>query len=412
MTLVHRHRTRVAALFAAVFAGSVGLAACGQLLGIPGETEVDLSEGGVGPQGGEGGPLTAEGSTNTDGPVASETGACVGVDFKTNKANCGRCGHDCLGGDCQASTCQPFSLADNQGRPVALAVDDKYVFWNDQRDLVVRRVDKYGNNVTPLAAGLNDLQGIAADGEYVYWGIEDFPSPGGVWRKPRTAAVDEPAQQIAQADHVWDVKLFKGRLYFTAWNEQTVRSIDLDGGAPKLIAQNITQVRHVAVDDSFAYYTSYQSNVYQVPLDGGDAEVPIGPQDYGVDIATDGVRVAWGDSHPNGTGDLHLWAATLNAGLSVVTASGPVVPPPSHVRDAVAVAIDQDRIYFTFVGAGDGAANGYLGCCPKSGCEPTGPVFLAKAINQPTAIVLDESAVYYATYEVPGSAKIWKVAKP
>lgn len=408
MTLVHRRRARVAALFAAVIAGSVGLAACGQLLGIPGETEIGLSEGGV-PQGG---PLAAEGSTAIDGPGASESGACIGVDFTTDKANCGRCGHDCLGGECHMSACQPFLLADNQGRPIALAVDDKYVFWSDRRDLVVRRVGKDGKDVKVIAAGLNDLQGIAADGEYVYWGIEDSPATGGVWRKPRTADVNDSAQQVAQADRVWDLNLFKGRLYFTAWNEQTVRSIDPDGGAPKLIAQSIIQVRHVAVDDSFAYYTSYQSDVYRVPLDGGDAKVPIGPQDYGVDIATDGVRVAWGDSHPDGGGDLRLWGPTLNAGLSVVTARGPVVPPPSSVRDSVAVAIDQDRLYFTFIGADDGAANGYLGWCPKSGCEASGPAFLAKAMNQPTAIVLDETAVYYATYEVVGSAKIWKVAKP
>jgi hypothetical protein len=396
---------------AALVGGSLALFACGELLGIPGETALGTDASVTG--GGEAGAI-ADGATSADGSKGGETGPCAGVDLSRDGANCGRCGHDCLGGSCEASVCQPLLLASDQGGPFGLAVDDAFLYWADSIENTVKRVGKDGQGLTIVASGVDYVKGVVADGQYVYWGIEDFPPAGGIWRRLRGADAGDPVEQIAQADNVWDLTLFKGRIYFTAWNEGVVRAIDLDGGAPRTLADGINQARHVAVDDSFAYYTSYQSSVYQVPNDGGDASATIGPEDYGADIASDGERVVWGDYHEDGGAELHLWGPGLNNGVAQTIAQGSAPPVPADLvlRDRVAVAMDSDRIYFTFFGSEDGAADGVVAWCPKNGCSASGPVSLAKTVVRPTGLVIDDAAVYFATLDSEGGARVWKVAKP
>src|SRR5580698_9953333 len=51
-------------------------------------------------------PSNALGDAGADGDVGSST--CG--DTRSDSHNCGRCGHDCLGGLCSASACQPMAL--------------------------------------------------------------------------------------------------------------------------------------------------------------------------------------------------------------------------------------------------------------------------------------------------------------
>jgi hypothetical protein len=47
------------------------------------------------------------------------------VDLSNDGKNCGKCGHDCLGGACSSGTCQPVVLASNQGNPWAIERMDR-----------------------------------------------------------------------------------------------------------------------------------------------------------------------------------------------------------------------------------------------------------------------------------------------
>jgi hypothetical protein len=54
------------------------------------------------------------------------------VNFQTDKANCGKCGHDCLYGTCSAGKCQPWVLGSTSGFGTpSIDADSKYVVWND-----------------------------------------------------------------------------------------------------------------------------------------------------------------------------------------------------------------------------------------------------------------------------------------
>jgi hypothetical protein len=65
--------------------------------------------------------------------AASSMTLCDGVctDLETDPANCGACGHDCLGGACSLGRCQPFVLASLPAKttPGQVATDGAYVVW-------------------------------------------------------------------------------------------------------------------------------------------------------------------------------------------------------------------------------------------------------------------------------------------
>jgi len=91
------------------------------------------------------GSQTDGGPPRGDGAVPSETGlpppdgtapfegaandspSCG--DTVSDPANCGRCGHSCLGGTCAGGLCQPQVLAANQPSATNLAVDSSTVYW-------------------------------------------------------------------------------------------------------------------------------------------------------------------------------------------------------------------------------------------------------------------------------------------
>ena len=63
------------------------------------------------------------GDSGGDGPACGDT--------QSSSSNCGTCGHDCLGGDCQKGVCQPVKLASQQQGlgTTQLAQDDANVYW-------------------------------------------------------------------------------------------------------------------------------------------------------------------------------------------------------------------------------------------------------------------------------------------
>src|SRR6185369_1529956 len=62
--------------------------------------------------------------------TAAQT-ACgeVCADTTTDGKHCGACGHTCFGGACQAGTCEPLPIAENQSFPYGIAVDGKNVYF-------------------------------------------------------------------------------------------------------------------------------------------------------------------------------------------------------------------------------------------------------------------------------------------
>ena len=84
---------------------------------------------------------------------------------------CGGCGHDCQGGGCTISLCQPVVLGDMQAGPWGIAIDGSNVYWTNYGGGQVKQCAKSGCSLMPttLASGLSSPYGIAIDSTNVYW---------------------------------------------------------------------------------------------------------------------------------------------------------------------------------------------------------------------------------------------------
>jgi hypothetical protein len=104
---------------------------------------------------------------------APDSTSCNGVctDLTIDNANCGACGHACVGGLCGAGTCHaPNVLASGQS-PFAVAVDASAIYWTNMNDRSVKRLGLNGGSPTNLATldSLSTPGAIAVDDSSVYW---------------------------------------------------------------------------------------------------------------------------------------------------------------------------------------------------------------------------------------------------
>jgi hypothetical protein len=100
------------------------------------------------------------------------------VDFKTDPNNCGSCGHNCLGGDCDSGTCQPVDVVSGQPGLEGMITDGTYLYWTGYGTpssnpptinyVARRRVD--GSDVVKVLAA-NEVGGtsLALASDKLYW---------------------------------------------------------------------------------------------------------------------------------------------------------------------------------------------------------------------------------------------------
>lgn len=82
----------------------------------------------------EGGPtdarLDAADVSETDGDEGGHAEAGCTADLQTDPHNCGRCDHDCLGGDCEAGECKSYQLRGPNGYVSDLVVFDGFIYYS------------------------------------------------------------------------------------------------------------------------------------------------------------------------------------------------------------------------------------------------------------------------------------------
>ena len=300
--------------------------------------------------------------------------ASCSVDVGVDARNCGRCGHDCLGGTCAAGRCQPVRLAIDRSNLLWMAVDATHVYFYENGLQRIARVAKTGVTVeivsgTPggyppaaldetniylnvaggvrvvpksnLGQGSMILAGyaaIAADADNVY----AVPSPqtsGGIiiGRSAKPGGAVQPIGNATIGDVTTQDKDF---LYVASYDG--IRKLDKRGSAPDAAPSPLftpaVEPGDVAVDAKYVYYASAATGaIKRVPKQGGTADV-----------------LASGVDAPN------------------------------------TVAVDGSGIYFTSEEAG------LILSCPLTGCLGD-PVVLAERQAQPHALAVDDVAVYWIT---------------
>lgn len=72
------------------------------------------------------------GSTERACTGTQQVCSMVCIDVQTNKANCGKCGRSCLGGECSNGACQPAIVVPAEyNQPIPISLDEKYIYYEE-----------------------------------------------------------------------------------------------------------------------------------------------------------------------------------------------------------------------------------------------------------------------------------------
>jgi hypothetical protein len=289
------------------------------------------------------------------------------------------------------STCftqSVLTLAMNVG-PLAIALDDQYVYWSDYIAVSLLRVPKHGGTVTtvrnlgwqmtwglamdsdnaylakwagndggPLVRVPKDGgtpttianawygDGIDVDDASVYWTETSQPFPGHVWSVPKDGGTSVLLTTSYPDDPVF-VRADGGYLYYTRWEVGGgVSRIPTQGGSPTTLA-SVPFANDLAVDANYVYFTSQDftvGGVWRVPKQGGTATQLV-YDSAAQNVALDGAWVYYTDF------------ANVR---KVPKAGGAYVDVAVGQQNARAIAVDADCVYWS----GDPGV-GYVRVGPK-----------------------------------------------
>ncbi|MBX3211855.1 MAG: hypothetical protein KF850_07470 [Labilithrix sp.] len=385
------------------------LTGCAGLIGVPDLTFDETA--------GQGDPDGAAGDAGADGSSPGDGGptTCDESKLQTDPKNCGRCGHDCLGGACNAGKCESVLLAGGLENPVDLTLDGANVYVTARGNGAVLRVAKDGSKTDVLVSGHDEARGVTLDGQNLFWSNLEFAGDGGdgywggVWGCSLPACSD--VHLVTTADWAANVRYSNGFLYFAENNNGVVVRVKPDGSMRTDVGAG-NKPFSVAVDGTHVYFQANADDLRRVQLDGGSQET-VGPLSYGGAlgfVAVDDERVYWA------YGEYESPKGFVYSALKANPAA-PKVSYGTNNVNSLGVAVDATTLYWTNEGTFDGtssAKNGELLACPKAGCSGD-PVVLAEGLSAPGAIAVDDAAVYYLVFgSTRGSAdgELRKIAKP
>lgn len=367
-----------------------------------------VTEGGGGPDvsisGNDGGEPGEDGAAidgAAEGGCASLTPASMASDPK----NCGACGHDCLGGACIGSLCQPVVLARDQGIIRGLAVVGDQVYWASRGNSGIHRVSVAGGPSTALVvdAGLNPSDLVVGPAGLVWL----TASEGKVAR----ASLDGGGVQVLvparDGGFTGRVAVTGSTVYFTNFTDLTVERVELDGGGRAVVEDLQPEAYGLALGGGAVFWTT------STGTDAGTL-MAAGPGNQAPRLLAGGLRrprtlklvgpaLLWTHWIPGDggaivradlAGDAAADAAPALRGSTTVVAGG--------LNSPWDVDMDESGVYWTTTAVGGGVYT-----CPTTGCTSQGPRTLASGLSQPTYLALDARAVYVATND----GAVVKVAK-
>lgn len=194
--------------------------------------------------------------------AASDADASCG-DVQTDPKNCGSCGHDCLGGACQAGACRPFVMASETIDDVleAIAVSPTHVFYTDFTTGKLRRVPRTGpstvETVYATSAGTSLGLDVAWRDGFVYF-ADTSTVTGRILRCPDTGCVGAPEVMLGSLDAPFSVALTTDG-FVTSESTDPGRVIRCHAlpceASPEIVAASEARPQRVAVNGNAVAWT-------------------------------------------------------------------------------------------------------------------------------------------------------------
>src|SRR5262245_58942346 len=128
--------------------------------------------------------------------------------------NCGTCGHDCQGGTCMGSACQPVFLAAGTEAALGIAIDATNVYWTEIIGHVYS-APLTGGAATKLGNTGAGAYGIALVGNTLY-----VTSDGAnVWRLSTTPGTPIQVASVPAGEGVTiAIAADASNVYFSTWS--------------------------------------------------------------------------------------------------------------------------------------------------------------------------------------------------
>lgn len=348
--------------------------------------------------------------------------ACGGADLATDALNCGRCGHDCLGGACEAGQCQPVKLGTvPSGEFVYISVSDEFVFASSSPNGVdegrIWRVPKSGG--TPLGVVQSrTASATAVVGSTLYFanGLSEVPaSPadaaGGLYSCDVAAAPCEPLK-LAPVNYPEQVAVAGEKIYFSQSDPPAI-FIHTPGGETSP-HRSIAPRRLWVDDDGGLWYLVLlglaTTDVVRALHWAADASSATTVTELEFDKQTRPGRVV-------GNADSVFVSAYANTGsvagrVRRISRTGLFAPCDyggTNNRRPDGLHLDAKNVYWANRGNfAEPWASGSIAYCPIDECCDT-PTVLAAQTGEPSALTGDDKALYWTTFR---TGQIWKVAKP
>jgi hypothetical protein len=342
------------------------------------------------------------------GGAASTGGGCPTDGLASDARNCGTCGHDCEGGACVEGACQPFALVSDLVDPAAIVIDEAAVYWST-RSGQVASCPKAGCPNGPIQLGkashTNDLALGATD---VYWANFEF---GSISRCAKAGCAETPTV-MASSPYSAFLAVEGGDIVWTTSDAATLRGQLLAcpiagcAGGPAVLYTSGLLGGPLAVRGGAAYFLVGDGYGDFLALrkcalptcNGGPitlATLDMYPQDIAVDDENAYFATAVG-SNPSLSSVMMCGVGGCNgAPVTLFNLSGSYV---------TGLALDGDFLYASVM---SDQGTGEIVRCARGGCDAM-PIPVAKEQGNPSAVAVDNAAVYWAN---AGAGEIMKLVR-
>lgn len=349
---------------------------------------LDLSGGGVDTDLGSGDDLSG-------GPI-QDLSILPGADLScgntmTDAANCGTCGHSCLGGTCAAGVCQPYTLTTLGSVGSHMVTDGTKLYLRDSFNIYYCPLPLCtgGKQTVASVVGGGNFADLTLDPSNTHLYFASF-SGSGDFRRVKTSDLTTFDTIVNGETTVYNVTVDANYIIWT--NGTNISTCPAAGPFPCAARSNIATdgngARDIVSDGTYAWWsntagnTSGAGSIARRVLTGGVGASPVvtglsGP----IQTHIFGTKLYWLNFNAQTGGNCLLSNCTTTTAISYL--SGQLYYPQG-------IAADATKLYI-----GKRADNKLLGSCALPDCTGTFDTVPINVNDDPRGLVVTANAIYW-----------------